>query len=74
MDGSASLAEADAPETGGPEPSKGKRGRKRKSLPEAGAPEPKANIIRMGEAPEPVRCPVVAWTSEEQIAPVARMV
>jgi hypothetical protein len=52
---------------------KGKRGRKRKSpAPEADALEPKAKVARRSEAPEPVRAPV-AWLSEVQVAPVARM-
>lgn len=52
---------------------KGKRGRKRKSpAPKADAPEPKAKVARMSEAPEPARAPV-AWMSEVQVAPVARM-
>ncbi|KAK3081644.1 hypothetical protein LTS18_004449, partial [Coniosporium uncinatum] len=57
-------AEADIPESG-----KGKRGRKRRSPPEAGAPEPKAKVARMCEAP----------VEEDEIAPqpwrapVARM-
>jgi len=38
---------------------KGKGNRKRKSpAPEADAPEPKAKVVRMSEAPEPVRAPV----------------
>jgi hypothetical protein len=53
---------------------KGKRGRKRKSPAlEADAPEPKARVARMSEAPEPARAPV-AWMSEVQVAPVARMI
>jgi hypothetical protein len=54
--------------------SKGKRGRKRKIPPEAGVLEPKAKVACVSHAAEPVGHPVVVWTSEEQIAPVARMV
>jgi hypothetical protein len=68
------LLEVDAPETVVPETSKGKRGRKRKSPPETGVGEPKAKVACMSEAPESVKLPVVQWTSEVQVAPVARMV
>jgi hypothetical protein len=52
---------------------KGKRGLKRKSpLPKADAPEPKAKVARVSEAPEPARAPL-AWMSEVQVGPMARM-
>jgi hypothetical protein len=57
-----------------PEASKGKRGRKRKSPPETGVGEPMAKFVCMSKAPESVKLPVVAWMSEVQVAPVARMV
>jgi hypothetical protein len=68
-------AETEAPETEAQEPSKRKRGQKRKSPPatEAGMPEPRTKVACI-QVSEPVRAPVVAWTSEVQIAPVARMV
>jgi hypothetical protein len=67
--------EIDAPEREAQEPSKRKRGQKRKSPPEteAGMPEPRTKVACI-QVSEPVSAPVVAWTSEVQIAPVARMV
>jgi hypothetical protein len=53
---------------------KGKRGRKRKSpTTEANALEPKAKVVRMSNAAQPVTASV-AWSSEVQVAPVARMI
>jgi hypothetical protein len=69
-----SLVEADDPEPSAQEPVKGKRGRKRKSSPEASVLEPKSKVVCISGAPEPVRDPVMVWTSKGQVAPVARMV
>jgi hypothetical protein len=52
---------------------KGKRSRKRKSpTTEANALEPKAKVVRMSNAAQTVTASV-AWSSEVQVAPVARM-
>ncbi|KAF2804521.1 uncharacterized protein BDZ99DRAFT_467223 [Mytilinidion resinicola] len=51
---------------------KGKRSQKRKAPAPKGDSQPRAKVVRISEAPEAARAPVV-WMSEEQVAPVARM-
>lgn len=53
---------------------KGKRGRKRKGpTSEEDGPEPTAKVARVSEAPEQLTVSV-GWSSDVQVAPVARMI